>query len=169
MRTFSFVLILFFICPIFLVSAQEVVPNAYRSTNLPLPRFVSLSSDKVYVRAGPGLQYPIRWEFQKEELPVEIILEYGAWRKIRDYEGAEGWIHSSLLSVKRYVLIAGAEKALMKSKPKHDGRSLAALEPRVIARLHECKLDWCKIDVSGYKGWVYKNFLWGVYDKEEFD
>ena len=152
-----------------LISAPSNAQDSiFRSTNLPLPRYVSLSADEVHVRAGPGLQYPILWQFQKENLPVEVTLEFDAWRKIRDHDGEEGWVHVSLLSGARYGLIVGDSGALVRKDPRSDARAIAAFEPRVVARMEECALDWCKVAAQGYAGWVYKNFLWGVYDTEEF-
>ena len=75
--------------------------KAFRSTEYPLPRFVSLRSDEVYVRTGPGQKYPVQWIFRKKDVPVEIILEYDVWRKVKDYDGHEGWVHKTLLSGKR--------------------------------------------------------------------
>ena len=72
--------------------------SGFRSTALPLPRFAALKSDKVYARAGPDQRYPVTWVYQKTGLPVEITQEYDAWRKIRDVDGGEGWVHKSLLS-----------------------------------------------------------------------
>lgn len=151
----------------FAVQALEGTP--FRVTNLPLPRYVSLSSEEVHVRAGPGLQYPILWQFRREHLPVEITLEYDAWRKIRDYEGQEGWVHVSLLSGARYGLIVGKAGTLVRRKPQPDSGAVAELEPFVVARIQECKSEWCEVSSGGYSGWVYKNFLWGVYAAEEFN
>ena len=78
------------------VSAAQ--DELYDNSGLPIPRFVTLRSDKVFVRTGPGVRYPIKWVFQKENLPVEVIQEFDTWRQIRDRDGEEGWIHQSLLS-----------------------------------------------------------------------
>ena len=82
--------------------------QAGRSTGLPVPRFVSLGADRVNVRFGPGKQYPINWVFARKDLPVEIVAEFDTWRKIRDFDGEEGWIHSSLLSSRRTIMVTGA-------------------------------------------------------------
>ena len=74
-------------------SGQPAWSQAGRSTGLPLPRFVSLAADRVNVRFGPGRQYPVNWMFARKGLPVEIVAEFDTWRKIRDYDGEEGWIH----------------------------------------------------------------------------
>lgn len=147
--------------------------DVFNQSGLPIPRFVSLRSDKVFVRTGPALRYPIKWIFVKEGLPVEIIQEFDTWRKIRDIEGEEGWIHQSLLSGKRKALIQvakGAEKDVyLVRKPMTDTRQVVKLEPKVIVALKECSGAWCSAEVSGFKGWIEKKSLWGVYEAEELD
>ena len=72
-------------------------------TGLPVPRFVSLRSAEVNVRTGPGTRYPVEWVFVKRDIPVEITAEFDTWRRIRDWEGTEGWVHQSMLSGKRAI------------------------------------------------------------------
>ncbi|HKH69397.1 MAG TPA: SH3 domain-containing protein, partial [Reyranella sp.] len=68
-----------------------------KGSGLPIPRFASLRSDEVNVRTGPGPRYPIDWVFKRKAMPVEIVAEFENWRKIRDWQGASGWVHQSLL------------------------------------------------------------------------
>src|SRR5262245_26457172 len=68
------------------------------SGKLPIPRFVSLKSDRVNVRSGPTKDHEVTWVYTRTGLPVEITAEYENWRRIRDWEGAEGWVYHSLLS-----------------------------------------------------------------------
>ena len=70
-------------------------------SGLPVPRFVSLKSDRVNVRAGPNKDQDVRWVYTRAGMPVEITAEFENWRRIRDWEGAEGWVYHSLLSGKR--------------------------------------------------------------------
>lgn len=151
------------------ISQAGEAPPAFRSTAFPLPRFVSLSSDEVFVRSGPGSRYPVKWVYRKKGLPVEVILEYEVWRKIKDPDGETGWVHQSLISGKRTAIITGAEKVGLFQKPKDDGYKTAMLEPRVVTDVEVCEEKWCRVSISGYKGWVPKTNLWGVYDKETID
>ena len=64
---------------------------------LPIPRFVSLKSNDVNIRVGPGTRYSISWVFKRANYPVEIIQEFDQWREIRDHEGAIGWVHKNML------------------------------------------------------------------------
>jgi len=136
-------------------------------TGLPLPRFVSLRSDTVYVRSGPGMRYPVKWVYQRREYPLQITQEFDTWRKVRDIDMEEGWVHQSLLSGNRHVLIRGDGPATMYRKPASDARAVAQVEPGVVAKFDECEDTWCKVSVSGYEGWLLKDLLWGVYEHEE--
>ena len=144
--------------------------TAYNNSGLPIPRFVSLAKDKVYVRTGPAVRYPIKWVFQKGGLPIEVIQEFDTWRKIRDIEGEEGWIHQSLLSGKRNVIIKKEKKLVtLLRDPMAESRPVAALEPNVVAALTQCVGSWCEIRVQGYEGWVERKMLWGIYEDEKLD
>ena len=127
----------------FIVDAANA--SKFRSTDLPLPRFVSLDASKVYSRAGPGQNYPIKWVYQKESLPVEIIQEYEGWRKVRDIKGDVGWIHKTLLTGKRTVLVQSKDIVFLHEKNNQDSRVKVHLEPGVIAKLELCQKSWCKI------------------------
>ncbi len=151
-------------------AGQQAPSTAFRSTAFPLPRFVSLSSDEVFVRSGPGSRYPVKWVYHRKGLPVEVILEYEIWRKIKDFEGETGWVHQSLISGKRTAMIKdGGQKVALLQKPKESGHKTAFLEPRVIVNIDKCAEKYCQVSASGYKGWVDRSKIWGIYDKEIID
>lgn len=158
------------ICVALLMSGgvSHAKEEGFNHTGLTLPRFVSLVSDEVNIRTGPGLKYPIHWVFVREGLPVEIIREFDAWREIRDIEGDGGWVHKSLLSGKRTVLAKGQIRTLFRKADK-EARPVVQLEPNVIANVKECNEGWCYLSIAGYDGWVVKSHIWGVYEQEELD
>lgn len=150
--------------------AREVAPDVGRtSSGLPIPRFVTLASEKVFVRTGPALRYPIKWVYQRERLPVEIIQEFDTWRKIRDMDGDDGWVHSSLLSGDRSIIVKGEANLAVRKEAETDSRVLAWLEPNVVAAAEGCHGAWCRVLVDGYEGFAERKFLWGIYDSEDFD
>ncbi len=155
----------FFMLP---VNAQDTPPEL-RGSGLPLPRFVSLNSDKVYARSGPAPRYPVKWIYKKSGLPVEIVQEFDVWRKIRDVNGDEGWVNKALLSNKRSVVILGEEAVTMQNDSSETARLIAKLEPGVIASLDKCEKDFCRISSGGFSGWVKRKTLWGIYPKEEIN
>ena len=136
-----------------------------RSTGLPVPRFVSLKRDKVNVRFGPGKQYPINWVFTQRGIPVEIIAEFDNWRKIRDYEGTEGWINAGLLNSRRTIMVQGAIRDL-KRTASATARVLLRAEPGVLGELFYCRESWCHVEIEGRRGWLQRGEFWGTLPDE---
>lgn len=138
-------------------------------TNLPLPRFVSIRAGEANARRGPGLDYRVDWAFVQRGLPVEVTAEHGQWRRVRDADGLGGWVHQSLLSGARTVLVQGAETVPLRARPEAGATLRALVEPGALARLEACDGQWCRIDADGYDGWVAREALWGVRPGEDFD
>jgi len=130
-------------------------------TSLPLPRFVSMKAEESNVRRGPSLTHRIDWVFKRRDMPLEITAEYGHWRRVRDHDGMGGWVHYSLISGNRTVLVDG-EGADLHMRPDARSQVVARLEQGVIARLDDCTEAWCRLSVAGYRGWTLKSGLWGV-------
>ena len=128
-----------------------------------VPRFVSLRADKINVRAGPGVQYPIAWVFQRRGLPVEVVAEFELWRKVRDRDGAEGWVHRSLLSGKRSAVVTSKSIGVLYRHAQSDSVPVARVEPGVVADVVKCVEGWCRIEAAGNRGWIRRSRLWGVY------
>ncbi len=137
-------------------------------TNLPMPRFVSMKTTEGYVRRGPSRTHRIDWIFKHPGIPLEITAEHGHWRRVRDRDGMGGWMHYSLLSGSRTVLIETDLLELRRS-PLPDAPVVAQLELGVVARVRECDGAWCELAVQGYKGWAPKSHLWGVRPDETID
>jgi SH3-like domain-containing protein len=160
-------LLLTLTCAGFLLCLQ---PGAglHAQDKLPLPRFASLQSGEVNMRAGPGETYPILWTYQRAGLPVEIIEEFDIWRRIRDHDGVVGWVKSTLLVGKRHVIVRDEQRPLRKT-PEAGALPVALIDPGVILKVLECSGDWCRLDVQGYKGWMMKTEFWGVYPQETLE
>jgi SH3-like domain-containing protein len=134
-------------------------------SGLPIPRFVSLKADNVHWRVGPGRDYPIEWTYVKRGLPVEIVAEYDVWRKVRDFEGTEGWVHQQRLSGRRMAMVTGDLLKLYR-RPQNDAPLLAKIETGVLVRLLSCEAQWCRIEADGMRGFVQRDGIWGVYPNE---
>jgi SH3-like domain-containing protein len=155
------------------VAAQNTIGP---ETRLPLPRYVSLKSDKVNMRDGPSTEHSTRWVFQRAGLPVEIIAEYDNWRRIRDPEGADGWVLHSLLSGRRTAIVTPWDRGIgdpipVFERPDTASRVVVRLEPGVIASVSSCVNDWCRLTVrlDGRRetgGFISQEKLWGVYPDE---
>ena len=133
-----------------------------RVTKLPVPRFVSMRAETANARRGPSLSYRVDWTFRKRGLPLEVVDEYGNWRRVRDSEGVGGWVHHTLLSGGRTVLLQGDGPAPLRAGPSPGTAIRAFAEPGVIARLEACGPEWCEVSAGGYTGWTPRVDLWGL-------
>ena len=146
--------------------------SAGSASGLPVPRFVSLKADKVNMHIGPAKTYEVKWLYQRAGLPVEITAEFENWRRIRDADGAEGWVYHSLLSGRRGGMVtAKAAEELVEVREKPDAASAvtAKLERGVIGVVKRCNDGWCAINGRGFEGWIQQVRLWGVYPNEKVD
>lgn len=130
-------------------------------TNLPLPRFVSLKASEGNVRRGPSLTHRIDWVFKRRNMPLRITAEHGHWRRVEDRDGFGGWVHYSLISGNRTVIVEH-DMLTLHTKPDQTTPVTAALEAGVVAHLGACGPSWCRLSSGGYRGWARKNALWGV-------
>lgn len=139
----------------------SVTPETGPETNLPLPRYVSLKTDEVNVRRGPSLSHRIDWVFQRKGMPLQVIAEYGHWRRVIDRDGQGGWVHYTMLTGARTVIVE-QDRLRLHARANTESRETAELEIDVIARVRACEAGWCEIAAGGYKGWAPKTVLWGV-------
>ncbi|CAN1570422.1 Protein of unknown function DUF1058 [Rhabdaerophilaceae bacterium] len=153
--------------------AQDRVASTERNigsvTRQPIPRFVSLKPSDTPMREGPSKDHSIRWIFKREGLPVEVIAEHEQWRRVRDSESTEGWVYFGRLSNRRTVIVlAGKDRPERDLYTKDNEASgvLARLQPGVIANVESCAGDWCEVSVDGFKGFIRKASVWGVYPEE---
>lgn len=132
-----------------------------------LPRFVSLRSDEVNLRAGPGTRYPIQWVYCRRDLPVEIEREFEVWRLIRDAENVRGWVHQATLTGRRTFVVEVPE-AIMRADPKESASQVAKLRKGVIGRLRACEAGaaWCEVRVGNLKGYLPRAQIWGLKPNE---
>ena len=141
-------------------------------SGLPVPRFVSLKPDRVNVRTGPTRDHEVSWVYTRAGLPVEITAESDNWRRIRDSEGAEGWVYHSMLSGRRTaVVIAKSEDELVPLYRQADTNAalVARLQVGVVGSVRKCTGTWCHITGTGYDGWIMQDRLWGVYPDEKVE
>lgn len=136
-----------------------------QGSGLPVPRFVTLKSDQVNMRVGPGREYPLSWVYKQKNLPLKVIAEFDVWRKVIDHEGTIGWVHSQLVTLKRYALI---QSRLTKLHRKADEASavLAVADKGVLLELQICEPLWCRVAVNDLRAYVRRDAIWGVLETE---
>lgn len=151
-------------------AASEVATGPV--SGLPIPRFVSLKSDRVNVRGGPNKDQDVRWVYTRAGMPVEITAEFENWRRIRDWEGAEGWVYHSLLSGKRTAVVVPKLNAEL--VPLHESADIhapvvARLQSGVLGSLKSCNGTWCQFVGKNFSGWIQQERIWGAYPNEKVD
>ena len=142
-------------------------PAKTENTGLPIPRFVSLRTEPVNLRTGPGVRYPVEWVYRRRHLPVEIVAEFDTWRRIRDPDGSEGWVHQGMVTGRRTAIVRGGTQPLRRSNV-DTADSAASLEAGVIVNIQRCPSGslFCRVEVGGIQGWIKREQLWGVYPDE---
>ena len=122
--------------------------------------FLTLKYNRVKVRQGPSFEYPVKFIYKKKYLPIKIIDSKDNFRKITDLKNNNGWIHVSQLSKKKSAINIHNLSIIFK-KPNIYSQPMAKLEKGKVVIVKKCKEDWCKIITNDYKGWIFKNYLWG--------
>jgi SH3-like domain-containing protein len=139
-----------------------------RGSGYPVPRFVTLKKDLAYLRVGPGREYQLDWVYVRQNLPLKVISEFDVWRKVVDHDGTTGWLHSSLLSLKRFGLVTKAEIKLYDS-PKDSSKIVAVAGRNVLLEVQYCEKQWCRLATNDVRGWTKRQNFWGVLENEEVE
>jgi len=148
---------------VLMVASGPVRAELGEVTGLPVPRFVSLAADVANLRLGPRRSYDVVAVYRRRGLPLMVVGEFDNWREVVDFEGERGWMHTSLLSGRRTVMVRG-EPAVLRRGAAPDAPAMARLAPGVVARLlrRESGGEWCFVEVEGRRGWLARAGLWGV-------
>lgn len=146
-----------------LASAADA-PVLGPDSNLPVPRYVSLKAEGANGRHGPGVEHRIDWIYERAGLPLLVTGESGPWRRVRDPDGAEVWMHARNLDPRRTAYIVAAGEAPLRRDPRGNAAVSAYLEQGVVGALTGCEGDWRRVTVNGRVGWVAKDALWGAAD-----
>ncbi len=146
-------------------ATAEKLPDPEKPEGVPsrLPRFASLRSDEVNMRAGPGTRYRIDWVYKRRDLPVEIEREFDVWRWVRDADGIQGWVHQATLMGRRSFIVQKTN-ATLRSDAKDTASAVAVLKPGVIGRIRSCPAasDWCEVQTGSYRGYLKRETFWGL-------
>ncbi|MFC0634708.1 SH3 domain-containing protein [Brevundimonas balnearis] len=152
------------------LSATATLPDGRPTpTGLPVPRWLSLKSDEVRARAGPGLDYRILWEYRAARLPVQVVAETREWRKICDPEGAVAWVHRSVVSSRRTAFNPAGAPAPVHARPDDASRLAARLSPRSLIAVDDCEDGWCRVRDGRLRGWIEARRVWGAAETARCD
>ena len=123
--------------------------------------FLTLRNETVNLRQGPSFEYPVKLIYKKKFLPVLIQDKFENFRKIKDHENNNGWVHISQLSKKK-AAITIEDNQLIFSKPSVYSKPYALLKKGRLCKIKKCKKQWCKVRVENFNGWIKKEVLWGL-------
>jgi SH3-like domain-containing protein len=123
---------------------------------------VSLKTDKVFARKGPGGDYPALWVYRARGLPVQIVAEGLDWLRVCDPEGGAAWVSRTLVEGRRTVEALGPAPLPLRRKPDPRAPVEGLVNPHALASLERCQGTWCKVSVSGVAGWAPSDGVWGV-------
>lgn len=151
-------------------------------TGLPLMRFITLKSADTNLRKGPNVKFPISWNYKRKGYPMMLIAEFESWRKLRDHDGAEGWVHENLITGTRNIMVLSNNYKTKKPMyldrnselvifryPDENSYPMARVQLGAIGKLKKCQKEWCKVRMDDHIGWALKSNLWGVHADEVLD
>jgi SH3-like domain-containing protein len=150
-----------------MAQAQEVKLTV-RGSGLPVPRYVTLKFDEANLRAGPGREYPVLWQYKKAGLPLLVDAEFGIWRKVIDHDGTAGWMHGSVLSLRRMALVQN-NMAKIHASPDETSNIIAVAERLALMELQSCPKAWCRVANNDVRGWINRQAVWGLLETESLD
>tara|TARA_Y100001970_G_scaffold1857_1_gene2188 strand:- start:54 stop:512 length:459 start_codon:yes stop_codon:yes gene_type:complete len=133
-----------------------IYPNVFSDEGY----YLTLRNDKVNLRQGPSLKYPVKLVYKKKFLPILVQDKSNNFRKILDHENNSGWIHISQLSKKK-AAINFLDKSIVFKKPSLFSKPLVMLEKGRLCLIKKCKNNWCKVETGNYLGWIEKQNLKG--------
>jgi SH3-like domain-containing protein len=139
-----------------------------RGSGLPVPRYVTLKFDEANLRAGPGREYPVLWQYHQAGLPLMVDAEFGIWRKVVDHDGTAGWMHGSVLSLRRMALVQ-TNMAKIYADPDEASDVIALAERLALMELQTCPKAWCRVASDDVRGWIKRQVVWGVLENESLD
>ncbi|XDZ68736.1 SH3 domain-containing protein [Alphaproteobacteria bacterium LSUCC0226] len=139
-----------------------------RGSGLPVPRYVTLKFDEANLRAGPGREYPVLWQYRQAGLPLMVDAEFGIWRKVVDHDGTAGWMHGSVLSLRRMALVQ-TNMAKIYADPDEASDVIALAERLALMELQSCPKAWCRVAIDDVRGWIKRQVVWGVLENESLD
>lgn len=158
-----------------IAAASKLPPVPRGPSGLPLPRYVSLKSNRVNVRVGPSQDHEVAWVFNSAG-PAG-----GNHRRIRELaphprQRGVGGLGVPFAPVRpphgagRTLAERRAERAeLLLKRPDAQARPVARLQHGALVRIEECDVTWCEVTAQGLKGYIRQSVLWGVYPGERVE
>lgn len=144
-----------------LAAAFLLSTGALAQSQQKTPYWVSLDEAEARMRTGPSTEFPVKWVYKRQNLPLKVVAVHSVWRKVEDPDGDQGWMHVRLLSPKRSAVVIGSGLGTLREAPEATARISWRVEPGVVGRIEECDKGWCRFDNAGRFGYIETDRLWG--------
>lgn len=148
--------------PVLAILLALIAAGPAHAQDRDVPYWASIRFDEVNMRVGPSQEYKIDWVYRRRGLPVKVVRIREGWRLVQDPEGAQGWIAASQLHPDRGALVIGEGLADIRAGSDAAAKLQWRAEPGVVGKLLRCRDNWCEVNVSGRKGWIAQDRLWGA-------
>ena len=123
--------------------------------------YLTLKYNEVNVRYGPGRDYPVKYIYNKKNLPVKVIDKFWEWKKVIDFKKNSGWIHETQLKKgKSFILL---KDQILFAKPTKHSKPLFKIAKGRLLIVKKCKKNWCRVKTENFLGWIKTNEIWGLY------
>jgi SH3-like domain-containing protein len=136
-------------------------PQALAQSQQKVPYWASIEEPEARMRTGPSVEFPVKWVYKRQNLPVKVVAVHSVWRKVEDHEGDQGWMHVRLLSPKRTAVVIGSDIGALREAPVESARIAWRVEPGVVGSIDECEKSWCRFENAGRSGYIEDGRLWG--------
>lgn len=135
--------------------------SAFAQSQQKTPYWASIDEAEARMRTGPSTEFPVKWVYKRQNLPMKVVAVHSVWRKVEDPDGDQGWMHVRLLSPKRSAVVIGSGVGALREAPEGTARIAWRVEPGVVGRIDECDKGWCRFDNAGRYGFIEADRLWG--------
>lgn len=146
---------------IFIVAAIAVAGAAGAQVERKTPYWASIDEPEARMRTGPSTDFPVKWVYKRQHLPVKVVAVHSDWRKVEDPDGDQGWMHVRLLSPTRTALVTSSGVSALRESPEATAKISWRVESGVVGKIDDCEKGWCRFDNAGRFGYIEADKLWG--------
>ena len=135
--------------------------GASAQTTKKTPYWASIDEPEARTRTGPSTEFPVKWVYKRQYLPVKVVSVHEVWRKVEDPDGDQGWMHVRLLSPDRTAIVTAPGVSDLRAAPAAPARISWRVEKGVVGRIDDCQKGWCRLDIAGRVGYIETDRIWG--------
>lgn len=147
----------------FILAAAAMLAGtqAFAQAQQKTPYWASIEEPEARMRTGPSTEFPVKWVYKRQNLPVKVVAVHSVWRKVEDPDGDQGWMHVRLLSPNRTAVVVGSGIGSLRETASEIARIAWRVEPGVVGRIDKCEKGWCRFENAGRSGYIETDRLWG--------